>query len=285
MRSGVALVLMARILIWTRGDLMAETKTGRVHLIAGGFPPGSSAGHDHDYARLRLLGLLAEQDVPASVANDFADLEKWLPVSRLLITYVAGPYPDAAQCRAIEGWLKAGGHWLGLHGTSGGRAERVEGARSRRTVKAEHHALLGGYFLTHPPICECRVEVKASDHPLTRGLGSSFTVEDEPYFVELQDPALTQILLTADYGGLTSPAIGTLYPRDTSLLADGKSRVIGYTRAVGQGAVTYIALGHCHNPAIRAARAPDPADTTPPIFHGPWETAPFTTLLRNVIAQ
>ena len=72
---------------------MAETKTGRAHLIAGGFPPGSSAGHDHDYARLRLLGLLAEQDVPASVANDFADLEKWLPVSRLLITYVAGPYP------------------------------------------------------------------------------------------------------------------------------------------------------------------------------------------------
>ena len=51
------------------------------------------AGHDHDYARLRLLGLLAEQDIPASVANDFADLEKWLPVSRLMMTYVAGPCP------------------------------------------------------------------------------------------------------------------------------------------------------------------------------------------------
>jgi hypothetical protein len=51
------------------------------------------AGHDHDYARLRLLGLLAEQDIPASVANDFADVEKWLPVSRLLITYVAPKRP------------------------------------------------------------------------------------------------------------------------------------------------------------------------------------------------
>ena len=122
---------------------MSETKSGRAHLIAGGFPPGSSAGHDHDYARLRLLGLLAERDVPASVANDFADVEKWLPVSQLLITYVAGPYPDAAQCRAIQQWLEAGGHWLGLHGTSGGRAERVEGMRQRRTVKTEHHALLG----------------------------------------------------------------------------------------------------------------------------------------------
>src|SRR5258707_5673663 len=88
---------------------MTETKPRRAHLIAGGFPPGSMGGHDHDYARLRLLGLLAEQDVPASVANDFADVEKWLPVSRLLITYVAGPYPDAAQCRSIEQWLQARG--------------------------------------------------------------------------------------------------------------------------------------------------------------------------------
>src|SRR5262245_5040927 len=87
---------------------MTATKPGHAHLIAGGFPPASMPGHDHDYARLRLLGLLAEQDIPASVANDFADVEKWLPVSQLLITYVAGPYPDAAQCRAMRGWLEAG---------------------------------------------------------------------------------------------------------------------------------------------------------------------------------
>ncbi|PYN42264.1 MAG: hypothetical protein DME00_29525, partial [Candidatus Rokuibacteriota bacterium] len=174
---------------------MAET---RAHLITGGFPPGSPAGHDHDYARLRLLGLLAERKIPASVANDFSDVEKWLPVSRLLITYVAGPYPDAAQCRGIQRWLEAGGRWLGLHGTSGGRAERVDGVRQRRTVKTEHHALLGSYFLTHPPICKIRVDVTGGDSSLTRGLGPSFVVEDEPYFIELQDPNSTRILLTAD---------------------------------------------------------------------------------------
>src|ERR1700752_3536125 len=150
---------------------MSTTKPDRVHLITGGFPPGSLAGHDHDYARLRLLGLLAEREVPASVAHNFADVEKWLPVSGMMITYVAGPYPDAAQTRAIERWLEAGGHWLALHGTSGGRAERVEGARQRRTVKTEHHALLGSCFLTHPPSCNIRVDVSAGDHPLTRGLG------------------------------------------------------------------------------------------------------------------
>ena len=263
---------------------MTETKPGRAHLVTGGFPTGSMAGHDHDYARLRLLGLLAERDIPASVANDFADVEKWLSVSGLLITYVAGPYPDAAQCHAIESWLEAGGHWLGLHGTSGGRAERVEGLRSRRTVKTEHHAILGSYFLTHPPICKIRVDV-VSGSSLTRGLGPSFVVEDEPYFIELQDPASTRVLLTADYGPTaTSPTIGTLYPADTSLQADGTTRVLGYTRAVGAGGVTYFALGHCHNPAIRASRVVDPTDTTPLTFRGSWESDAFIALLRNAIA-
>jgi hypothetical protein len=94
---------------------MTENRSCRAHTIVGGFPPGSSAGHDHDFARLRLLALLAEQDVPCSVANDFVDIEKWLPVFQLLITYVAGPYPDARQCRAIQHWLETGGQWLGLH--------------------------------------------------------------------------------------------------------------------------------------------------------------------------
>ncbi len=264
---------------------MTSQDSARAHLIAGGFPPGSAAGHDHDYARLRLLGLLAERDIPASVANDFADVEKWLPVTRLLITYVAGPYPDGAQCRAIQQWLAAGGQWLGLHGTSGGRAARVAGLHQRRTVKTEHHALLGSYFLTHPPICRIRVDVRDTEHPITRGLPSSFEVEDEPYFIELHDPASTRILLTAEYGpDATSPAIGTVYPADTSLQPDGRTRVLGYTRQVGDGGVTYVALGHCHNPAIRAARTADAADRTPPTFRGAWQSEAFIALLRNAIA-
>ena len=264
---------------------MSEQNANRAHLIAGGFPPGAAAGHDHDLARLRLLQLLAEQDVQASVGNDYADVEKWLPLGRLLITYVAGPYPDAAQCRAIQAWLEAGGHWLALHGTSGGRAERVEGVRQRRTVKTEHHTLLGNRFLTHPPLCKFRVDVADRDHPLTRGLGGSFEVEDEPYFIELQDAPATQILLTADYGAAAATNSATrLYGSDTSLQADGKTRVLGYTRAVGKGAVIYLAFGHCHNPAARAGRPVDPADTLPPTFQGSWENNAFVTLLRNAIS-
>ena len=264
---------------------MPQTSPSRAHLIAGGFPPGSSAGHDHDYARLRLLTLLAEQNVPASVANDFADIGKWLPTTRLLITYVAGPYPDADQCQTLQRWLQAGGQWLALHGTSGGRAERVDGSRQRRTVKTQHHALLGSFFLTHPPYQRFRVDVTDPDNPLARGLGPSFQVEDEPYFIELQDPAATRIILTAEYGpDATSPAIGTLYPSDTSLQPNGRTRVLGYTRQIGKGGVTYFALGHCHSPATRTARPGDPTDTLSPTVRGAWETDAFIALLRNAIA-
>jgi len=206
---------------------------------------------------------------------------KWLPVSRLLISYTAGPYPNAAQTAAIQEWLEAGGHWLGLHGTSGGRAERMEGVRNRRTVKTEHHALLGSCFLTHPPICPIRVDVRDVDHPLTRGIGSSFDVTDEPYFIELQDPGATHILLTAQYGAAGDwPVVERLYGTDTSLQADGRTRVLGYTRQVGRGGATYYALGHCHNPGTR----PGATDGTPATFHGAWDSDAFTALLRNAIA-
>jgi len=263
---------------------MANSVYPRAHLVAGGFPPGSSAGHDHDYARLRLLTLLDERQIPASVANDFADMEKWLPVSRLLVTYVAGPYPEAEQCARLKSWLEAGGHWLALHGTSGGRAERVEGLTQRRTVRTEHHELLGSMFLTHPPACRFRVDVRNAEHPVTKGLATSFEVEDEPYFIELRNIAAAQILLTADYGAKGSwPVVEKLYGTDTSVQSDGKTRVLGYTRQVGNGAVTYLALGHCHNPYSRMGRTTGAGSEPPATFRGPWDGGPFTTLVGNAI--
>jgi len=86
-----------------------------------------------------------------------------------------------------------------------------------------------------------------------------------------------------DHIGLrTSPHITEIWDSYGSL-ADGKTRVIGYTKPVGRGGVTYYALGHCHNPAIRAARPTDPSDWTPATFRAPWQTDAFTTLLRNAI--
>lgn len=272
---------------------MPPTQPLRAHVVAGGFPPGQYAGHDHDYARLRLLELLAEAEVPCSVSNDFSDTDKWLTRSKLLITYVSGPYPDSQQTAAIKQWLADGGRWLGLHGTSGGRAARIptaEGERQRRAmVKLDHHEALGGFFINHPPVRRFDVDVKDAGDVLTRDLPTSFEVIDEPYMIEVQDPANSRVLLTAALGPDTSKeGFGFQYEEDTALLPDGKTRVLGYTKDVGKGGVTYIALGHCHNewsnsqPYVEANVSPD--GKTPIPLRFTWETSAFKQLLRNGIA-
>ena len=177
---------------------MSQGKPSRVHVIVGGFPPGSPAGHDMDYARLRLLELLQKNPPTiATVANDFADVAKWLAGSRLLVTYVAGPHPTDDQNEAILRWLEAGGRWLALHGTSGGKAVTVsEPRRGRKMVKGSHHATLGGFFLNHPPVRKFRVDIADRTHPIAAEMPTSFEVMDELYLIELQQPATSHILLT-----------------------------------------------------------------------------------------
>ena len=260
----------------------------RAHLITGGFPPGSSGGHDMAYARLKLLELLYEGSRwSTTVANDFSDIERWLDRTDLLITYVAGPYPDETQNDQIRSWIREGGRWLGLHGTSGGRAARIEGDGRRRTmVKTAHHQTLGCFFLNHPPLRRFRVEVSDRAHALTRGLPASFEVTDELYLVELQDPASCEILLTTELPEDPSPpGFGFEYEQDTALQPDGKTRVLGYTRALGSGGVAYIALGHCHSPRTNLQPLVDKSAAAggevPRVFHGPWENETFGLLLRN----
>jgi hypothetical protein len=244
-----------------------------------------------DYARLRLLQLLRESDAAprATVAADFTDVAKWLPGSALLLTYVAGPHPDAAQDACLREWLEQGGRWLGLHGTAGGRAAPVEGQRHvRRMVKGPHHATLGSFFLNHPPIRRFQVDVVDRTHALTRGLPEAFEVDDELYLIELQDPARSRLLLTTELEKDPSPpGFGFAYHADTSLLPDGRTRALGYVREHGRGAVAYLALGHCHSPDTNSQPFVDatvsPGGRTPPLFRGAWESAPFERLLRNAI--
>jgi type 1 glutamine amidotransferase len=269
---------------------MSQQKPIRVHLITGGYPPGSAAGHDMDYARLRLLQLLHENpSVLTSVGNDFTDITKWLPGSQLLITYVAGPYPNDEQNQILRQWLEAGGRWLALHGTSGGKAVSVgDQRRVRKMVKLSHHATLGGFFLNHPPVRKFQVTVTDRDHFLTKGLPASFEVTDELYLIEVQNPAATHVLLTTELDKDPSPpGFGFTYDKDTSVLPDGKTRVLGYSCEIGTGGVVYIALGHCHSqlnniqPFVDASV--DSSGSTPLLFRGAWETAPFEQLLRNGI--
>jgi hypothetical protein len=227
--------------------------------------------------------------VVTTVANDYVDLERWLAGCALLVTYVAGPFPAPEQDASLRSWLEGGGHWLALHGTSGGKAAPVNGQRHvRRMVRMPHHDTLGGFFLNHPPVRKFRVDVHEGDSALTRGLPKSFEVADELYLIELRDPA-SRVLLTTELPEDPSPrGFGFVYDADTSLQADGRTRVLGYERKVGAGGVTYIALGHCHSPLSNVQPFVDPSvdaeGRTPLLFRGAWESRPFEQLLRNGIA-
>lgn len=265
---------------------MSPNGPSRAHVITGGFPPGSLAGHDMDYARLRLLKLLKEQGLLSTVGNDFTDVQKWLPLSKLMITYVAGPFLNDEQNEFVRRWLADGGRWLGLHGSSGGKAKRVEWSENRRMVKTSHHDTLGGFFISHPPMRKFRVDIADGSDVLTKDLPESFEVTDEPYMVEIQHPSDTQILLTSELGPDKS-GYGFDYEEDTALQPDGKTRVLGFTRKMGKGGVTYIALGHCHSPASKSQLAVDHnvniGGDVPLTFRVPWETDAYVQLLRNAI--
>jgi type 1 glutamine amidotransferase len=267
---------------------MPRPQVTRVHLIAGGFPPGTAAGHDMNYARLRLLGTLDENfSIYTTVSNDYSDLARWLPESRMLITYVAGPYPTDEQNEQLRSWIESGGRWLALHGTSGGKAARV-GEHRRQMVKGNYHDTLGCFFLNHPPVRKFHIHVEDPNDPITREMPETFETADELYLIELQHPQDTKILLTTELATDPSPTgFGFVYEKDTSLQPDGKTRVLGYTRKIGKGAVTYVALGHCHNPTNNVQPFVDfsvnPQGKTPLTFRGSWELPQFDRLLRNSV--
>ena len=155
-------------------------------------------------------------------------------------------------------------------------------------VKASHHDTLGGFFISHPPVRKFRVDVVDPGHALMRDLPQSFETIDEPYMIEVQHPSETRLLLSAELGpDLSPPGFGFEYDEDTALQADGKTRALGFTRNVGRGGVTYIALGHCHSPTSNSQPFVDPSaeqsGVSPAVLRVTWESDAYIQLLRNAI--
>jgi uncharacterized protein len=81
--------------------------------------------------------------------------------------------------------------------------------------------LLGGVFIQHPAQCPVRVEPRP-DHILTRGL-AEFTLQDEHYFMAVDDPEMDVFLTTSSENGV-QPG--------------------GWTRLEGRGRVCVLTPGH-----------------------------------------
>ena len=111
---------------------------------------------------------------------------------------------------AFRDYVAAGGGLLVIHS---GSADYSETPVLR--------ALLGGVFASHPPQCQVTIRPQG-EHPVTAGT-APYTVFDEHYFMELDDPAANVFLTTTSEHGV-QPG--------------------GWTRTEGKGRVCLLTPGH-----------------------------------------
>jgi uncharacterized protein len=111
---------------------------------------------------------------------------------------------------AFPVYVSQGGSLLVIHSGSAGYEDRPLMRR-----------LMGGAFAHHPPQCPVTVEARAG-HPLAAGC-ATFTLTDEHYFMDVDDPQADVFLAASSEHG-AQPA--------------------GWTRVVGAGRVCLLTPGH-----------------------------------------
>jgi type 1 glutamine amidotransferase len=106
----------------------------------------------------------------------------------------------------------------------------------------EYHEITGGGWITgtsfHPPYGEFTVKVKASDHPVVRGV-ADFKTTDELY-MGLALGAGNDVFISADAEEGTHPWGPDRRPKHMP----GGTFPLGWTRQYGDGRVFVLLLGH-----------------------------------------
>jgi type 1 glutamine amidotransferase len=222
-------------------------------LIANLICGSPSRNHDFDFARLRLAQALYDAyDIKADCFQDYEDTTAILG-GDLLVSYTSQvPVSDKASA-AIRRYLEKGGRWFALHASNSVLQNQVM------------PKILGTRFVTHPPYRKFAVEIAQPDDTLLESI-APFEIEDELYVIEnvTQD---IEILLKTRWGGTAFG--GHEFEED--------DRPLMYRRAVGEGGILYLALGHANRPYDKPfATMPDQPD-----YRGPWDVPVFRELIRR----
>ena len=251
------------------GDPTPRERTDVV-LVAGGL------WHDIDFARLRLLTLLAEHDeFRVRCQADFEDTAWFEPDAtrhaRILVTYTCNVRPSARAQQVIREWIERGGRMVALHGTNAALNSSPAGWTAPRELPLWFDTL-GSQFIAHPPITPYIVENVAPEHWLVAGI-EPFEATDELYLNEYPDRnALVPLLQTTFRGDARG------FAEDDWSGSDGDHLVM-YLRPLGEGAVLYNTLGHCrgHYDMVPVK------DYHPTVDRCSWELPVFHELLRRSI--
>jgi type 1 glutamine amidotransferase len=216
--------LMKRIGLCAIAFLMA------VSLLAGPNPSAAQnkskvrvlfvvAGHGGDSKAPILEKLFADLgifDVTVLKEKELPELAKLKAGDYDVLLFYGGPQTKEDQDRAIETFVEEGGGLVALHHASA-------------TGSAAWSQLIGGRFIGHPAISDIEVILLDTNHPITKGVESTFKMFDEAYKHKMAKVKVTPLAKLKERPGDKNP--------DPNL-------DILWTREVGKGRVVYNALGH-----------------------------------------
>ena len=238
------------------------TEPIHAHLVA------NARFHDTDFARLRLLELLAEDDgVRTRVADRFPDADA-IADADFLLTYTCALRPTGDQEQVLRDFVSSGGRWVALHGTNAILDFKREGIYCPRT-HTTFMETLGSRFISHPPIQPYRVTVSDPEHPLVKGI-EPFEATDEIYLCEYYGE-VKPLLETRYTGTFDAGYVENEWPTD-------EPRLVAYTHPVGEGEVLYITLGHCCGKYDMR-----PIQEVAQVVRGSWENPSYLELLRRAL--
>jgi type 1 glutamine amidotransferase len=123
----------------------------------------------------------------------------------------AAPWLIGDVTRCFADFVSRGGGLLAVH----------SGIASYKDVPAVR-AVLGGVFLSHPPVCDVLLQA-AANHPIAAGVPPLFRIVDEHYHVALDDTS-ADVFLTSESSHGAQPA--------------------GWSRVEGKGRVCVLTPGH-----------------------------------------
>jgi type 1 glutamine amidotransferase len=152
-----------------------------------------------------------------------------------------GPRWGRTAEAAVAGFVRSGEGLVVVHGASYAFGEmEILGDKHQRTGQfeppwTEYGEMTGVTWTAGPPRSghgkrhEFRVEITDREHPITRGLAESFTIDDELYHHLVFKPGIHVLARAYD-----APEIG----------GTGKREPILWTVRFGQGRVFHTTLGH-----------------------------------------
>jgi hypothetical protein len=128
----------------------------------------------------------------------------------------------AEQGAAIKDWVNAGNGFYSMHNSS-----------HISLSNKDYRDVMGGAFISHPPLRPFQVHATANKHPITEGI-TPFMVNDEQHYVTYDKDPKYVILESENIDGLTFRDLGT-------------KAIGGWAYDYGKGRVVFTAAGHTNH--------------------------------------